>query len=163
MSSITRRRRQLNIRESNLKSFLTTGKEGDNCVGVLGGKSKGLSVRKGEENFDCVLEIGDKTSKHNIDPLNDKEVTKYVNKHVSVLFLFLQNVSPNVGTPSQEHTFKVKPNSKNSSTSSPATPTKPTETSQSDPALKQRTPADNPTSSDDVIAFLTQEGNPIFV
>ena len=75
MSSIARRRKQLNDRESNLKSFLTAGKEGDNCVGVIGSKSKGLTVRKGEENFDCVLEIGDKISKHVIDPLNDKEVT----------------------------------------------------------------------------------------
>ena len=87
MSSIARRRRLLNVRESNLKSFLTSGKEGENCVGVAGSKNKGLSVRKGEENFDCVLEIGDKTSKHKIDPLNDKEVTKYVFTY-KMLFLY---------------------------------------------------------------------------
>ena len=76
-------------------------------------------------------------------------------------------MSPNIGTPTQEHFLRLKSDSTNIPSSSknnfPATPTKPTEVTQSDPALKQRTPADNPTSSDDVIALLTQEGSYIIM
>ncbi|KAI6660305.1 hypothetical protein LOD99_13893 [Oopsacas minuta] len=146
MSSLARRRRQLNVRESNIKSYLTSkgSKEGGQSPG---GKGKVLTVRKGdEENLEFVLEVTDKSNR-SLDPLNDKE-----------------NVSPNIGSAGSQG-LSLRPDSKNrnnSKNSSPVTPVKSSDdrikSNQSGNTLKDKISADNPTSSsDDVIAFLTQE------
>ena len=80
MTSISRRRRQLNIKENNLKYFLTPKPtkeegEGENKLSPLlsATGSKGPSVRPTEkENIECLLETGNKKSP--VDIFNNKEV-----------------------------------------------------------------------------------------
>ena len=81
MTSISRRRRQLNIKENNLKYFLTPKPtkeegEGENKLSPLlsATGSKGPSVRPTEkENLECLLETGNKKSP-SVDIFNNKEV-----------------------------------------------------------------------------------------
>ena len=72
MTSLLRRRRQLNKKENNLTQYLTR-KEGEREEeGPVGGTRKGLSLRTiDKENLECVLEIGHKSTKPTF---NNKEV-----------------------------------------------------------------------------------------
>ena len=114
MSTISRRRRQLKIKENNLKYFLTPkpSREGgteEAPASSSGSRGKGLSVRGNDkENLECILDVGSKLTAQCKDLFNDKEVrvqVSYLMGTLAFVYLFLYRMCHLILGQPQRHTI----------------------------------------------------------